>query len=79
MTMDFDDRNPGVAIAAFITVPVRSWMSEKIICPEGCREIVCGGLRHRHKLGEIFPVISFGDNGPVFHSRLSSDPRLVLP
>ncbi len=29
VTMDFYDKNPGVAITAFITVPMRSWMKEK--------------------------------------------------
>ena len=29
VTMDFYDKNPGVAITAFITVPMRSWMREK--------------------------------------------------
>ncbi len=29
VTMDFYDRNPGVAITAFITVPMRSWMKER--------------------------------------------------
>jgi len=28
-TMDFYDRNPGVAITAFITVPMRTWMKER--------------------------------------------------
>lgn len=27
-TMDFYDKNPGVAITAFITVPMRNWMKE---------------------------------------------------
>jgi len=29
VTMDFYDKNPGVAVTAFITVPTRSWMKEK--------------------------------------------------
>lgn len=28
VTMDFYDRNPGVAITSFITVPMRTWMNE---------------------------------------------------
>jgi AcrR family transcriptional regulator len=28
VSMDYYDRNPGVAITAFITVPVRTWMKE---------------------------------------------------
>ena len=28
VTMEFYDRNPGVAITAFITVPMRTWMKE---------------------------------------------------
>ena len=28
VTMDFYDKNPGVAITAFITVPMRAWMNE---------------------------------------------------
>lgn len=28
VTMDFYDRNPGVAVTAFITVPMRTWMKE---------------------------------------------------
>ena len=29
VTMDFYDRNPGVAVTAFITVPMRTWMQDK--------------------------------------------------
>lgn len=29
VTMDFYDRNPGVAVTAFITVPMRAWMKEQ--------------------------------------------------
>ncbi|MBU2515427.1 TetR/AcrR family transcriptional regulator [bacterium] len=29
VTMDFYDKNPGVAITAFITVPMRNWMKEE--------------------------------------------------
>ncbi|MBP7603698.1 MAG: TetR/AcrR family transcriptional regulator [Spirochaetes bacterium] len=29
VTMDFYDRNPGVAITSFITVPMRTWMREE--------------------------------------------------
>ncbi len=29
VTMDFYDKNPGVAITAFITVPMRTWMKEQ--------------------------------------------------
>jgi AcrR family transcriptional regulator len=61
VTMDFYDRNPAVAVVAFITVPVRSWMREKSYVRKDAAKLfseVCG---YGHKRGEIDPAISSGD------------------
>ncbi len=51
VTMDFYDRNPGVAITSFITVPMRTWMREESFIREDERnvlvEIVTAARRRR--------------------------------
>ncbi len=40
VTMDFYDRNPGVAITSFITVPMRTWMREESFIREDERRVL---------------------------------------
>lgn len=65
ITMDFYDRNPGVAIASFITVPMRTWMREESFIREDERrvlvDIVTAARRRRDidlslEVREIFDV-----------------------
>ncbi len=57
VTMDYYDHNPGVAITAFITVPMRSWMREASYRRnDGC-DIMTRVTRHGHDRGEIDPAI----------------------
>jgi len=61
VTMDFYDENPGVAIAAFITVPVRSWMREKSYIRKDATKLFAEVCEHGRKRGEIDPAVSSGD------------------
>ncbi len=57
VTMDFYDRNPGVAVTAFITVPMRTWMKERSYRREGERAFVKEGLDRARERGDIDPAI----------------------
>ena len=53
VTMDYYDRNPGVAITAFITVPMRTWMREASYPRSDAVDIMMRVTRHGHERGEI--------------------------
>ena len=55
VTMDYYDRNPGVAVTAFITVPIRTWMNEKSyrMLPETFDH----SLKTALESGQVDPVI----------------------
>jgi len=57
VTMDYYDRNPGVAITAFITVPMRNWMREASYRRNDGYHIMNRVTRHGHDRGEIDPTI----------------------
>jgi len=54
-TMDFYDRNPGMAVTAFITVPIRTWMQEASyrMLPTAFDDVLKGAL----KRGQVDPII----------------------
>lgn len=59
VTLDYYDRNPGVAVTAFITIPMRSWMRSRYYT-ETARDVNSVILDiHRQGIaqGEIDPVI----------------------
>ena len=58
VTMDFYDRNPGVAITAFITVPMRSWMTQNSYRRGAEHSALWEPLDKARQAGAIDPVIT---------------------
>ncbi len=58
VTMDFYDNNPGVAVTAFITVPMRTWMKEKSFKRFNDHAILYDVLKNARKKGNIDPLVS---------------------
>ena len=58
VTMDFYDKNPGVAITAFITVPMRSWMKEKSYKRGVEHAALREPLNKARRAGAIDPAVS---------------------
>ncbi|HSV96340.1 MAG TPA: TetR/AcrR family transcriptional regulator [Spirochaetota bacterium] len=57
VTMDYYDRNPGVAVTAFITVPMRAWMKERSYRREDASAILAEVVKRARERGEIDPSI----------------------
>jgi AcrR family transcriptional regulator len=53
VTMDFYDRNPGVAITSFITVPMRTWMREESFIREDERRVLVDIVTSARRRGDI--------------------------
>lgn len=53
VTMDFYDRNPGVAITAFITVPMRTWMQENSYRRDREQKLMVRTLAKARKRGDF--------------------------
>jgi len=58
VTMDFYDHNPGVAVTAFITVPMRTWMQDGSYKKQYDLSILKHHLDLARNKGEIDPDIS---------------------
>ena len=58
VTMDFYDHNPGVAVTAFITVPMRTWMQDGSYKKQYDLSILKQHLDLARNKGEIDPDIS---------------------
>ena len=58
VTMDYYDHHPGVAITAFITVPMRSWMTEKSYKRGAEHSTLWEPLNKARQTGAIDPAIS---------------------
>ncbi len=56
--MDYYDRNPGVAVTAFITVPMRTWMKEPSYKNEGASILLSEVIREARARGDIDPKIT---------------------
>jgi len=57
VTMDYYDKNPGVAITAFITVPTRTWMQQESFRGLPLIRIFIEFLDKARKRGDIDPLI----------------------
>lgn len=57
VAMDYYDRNPGVAITAFITVPMRTWMREGSYAKNDVLEVIREVIKDGHDRNEIDAVI----------------------
>jgi AcrR family transcriptional regulator len=57
VTMDFYDKNPGVAITVFITVPTRAWMKEKSYQRKEAQEIVKGVFENKNIKDQFDPSV----------------------
>ncbi len=53
VTMDYYDRNPGVAITAFITVPMRNWMKEDSYRRGVDHDVLTEAMKKARKKGAI--------------------------
>jgi AcrR family transcriptional regulator len=58
VTMDFYDNNPGVAITAFITVPMRNWMKQLSYKRGVDHAVLLDPLKKARKKGAISPEIT---------------------
>lgn len=56
--MDYYDRNPGVAVTAFITVPMRTWMKEPSYKNEGASALLSEVICEARARGDIDPAIT---------------------
>lgn len=57
VTMDYYDRNPGVAVTAFITVPMRTWMKERSYRRDDAAAIIVEVIARAREHGDIDPSI----------------------
>jgi len=53
VTMDYYDRNPGVAVTAFITVPMRTWMKEQSYRRDDASAIIQEVVKRARERGDI--------------------------
>ncbi len=60
ITMDYYDRNPGVAVTAFITVPMRTWMKEKSYVRLDAAAILNEVVEKGRERGELDPALGAG-------------------
>ncbi|MBI9077333.1 MAG: TetR/AcrR family transcriptional regulator [Desulfatibacillum sp.] len=58
VTFDFYDNNPGVAITAFITVPMRTWMQTPTYRSDETRGFIGRIVEHGQARGEISPEVT---------------------
>lgn len=59
VTMDFYDRNPGVAVTAFITVPMRTWMQDPSYKRKDDLSVLKHHITDAAEKGQIDPSLSF--------------------
>ncbi len=57
VTMDYYDRNPGVAVTAFITVPMRAWMKVRSYRRDDASTILVEVVKKARERGEIDPSL----------------------
>lgn len=72
LTLDFYDRNPGVAITAFITVPMRTWMQTGTYNNKDATQMIADIIAAGQKKGELDPELTVSqavDLYYMFHSR----------
>ncbi|TAL32654.1 MAG: TetR/AcrR family transcriptional regulator [Spirochaetes bacterium] len=60
VTMDYYDRNPGVAVTAFITVPMRTWMKEPSYIRGDAAAILNQVVQKGRARGDIDPALTTG-------------------
>jgi len=58
VTFDFYDKNPGIAISAFITVPMRSWMKEPSYVRKDTTNYMATFLAHGKARDEVDPDLT---------------------
>ena len=57
VTLDYYDRHPEVAVIAFITVPMRTWMKADAYRTEETRALITAIFAAAQKRGDIDPVV----------------------
>ncbi len=60
VTLDYYDRNPGVAITAFITVPMRTWMREESYARNDVLKELGELIENGKERGDIDPQLNPG-------------------
>ena len=58
ITFDYYDQNPGVAVTAFITVPMRTWMQTDTYRNEDTHHIIAHIVKTGQRQGEIDPSVT---------------------
>ena len=58
ITFDYYDRNPGVAVTAFITVPMRTWMQTDTYRNEDTHDVIAHIVEAGQRQGEIDPSVT---------------------
>ena len=59
VTMDYYDHNPGVAITAFITLPMRTWMSDPTYARKDTSDTIRDIVAKGHERGDLDPEIDY--------------------
>ncbi len=59
VTFDFYDKNPGLAVTAFITVPMRTWMKEESYRRRDDLALLKGHIKRAKEQGQIDSSLSF--------------------
>ncbi|MBA3012075.1 MAG: TetR/AcrR family transcriptional regulator [Proteobacteria bacterium] len=59
VTFDFYDQNPGLAVTAFITVPMRTWMKDKSYCRKDDLSLLKNHIKRARERGDIDPALTF--------------------
>lgn len=58
VTMDYYDQRQGLAVTAFITLPMRAWMREDVFARRDAYEVIKGVVAHGRERGDLDPAIS---------------------
>ena len=66
LTLDYYDRNPGVAVTAFITIPLRSWMRSPTYAQRDGSHILRKIRDHGVARGEIAPEVKASDLADLY-------------
>ena len=67
VTFDFYDHNPGVAITAFVTVPMRTWMQTATYRNETTHHLIAEIVRKGKDQGEIDPDVTVTQAADLYY------------
>lgn len=67
VTMNYYDENQGVAVAAFITVPMSTWMGENSYIREDVKKILMDVVKHGLEKNELDPSIKLQQYADLYY------------